>query len=205
MKILLTGFEPFAQWKVNPSEQIVRALAKTQRSHYELIAEILPVDYVQAGSRIKRLIQKHKPDAVVCLGLAPERRSLSLERVALNLDDAPLPDNSGRVRIGRHILPDGPAAYYSTHTLNKLLTAFINNNLSVVVSNHAGTYLCNHVFYLARHEIERMGLPSPCGFIHLPGMPSARGKQKRLTLRDMTKAIELCLDALSRSRKRPIP
>ena len=113
MKILLTGFEPFGSVRLNPSEQIVREIAERSRSggKDDLITEILPTEFVAAGKRIKRLIRSIRPAVVVCLGVAASRDKISLERVALNLNDEALPDNAGRVRLGRPIVRGGPLAF----------------------------------------------------------------------------------------------
>jgi pyroglutamyl-peptidase len=157
MKILLTGFEPYGVVEVNPSEQVVRRIAARARARGQnnLYTEILPTEFVAAGKRIRQLIRKLRPGAVLCLGVAPSRDKISLERIALNLNDDPLPDNAGRVRAGRRIVPGGPVAYWSTLPLERIRKQLEKRGVPVSYSNHAGTYLCNHVFYVARHEIER--------------------------------------------------
>ena len=105
MKILLTGFEPFGPVRVNPSEQIVRRIAAQARARgdRDLLADVLPTEFAAADKRIRRLIRKFRPAAVLCLGVAPQRDKISLERFALNLDDDSLPDNAGRCRAGRAV------------------------------------------------------------------------------------------------------
>ncbi|MBI1956809.1 MAG: hypothetical protein HYS38_10480 [Acidobacteria bacterium] len=198
MKILLTGFEPYRRLHVNPSEQVVRALAKQEqlRGDADLVTEILPTEYVRAGKRIRQLIRRIRPGVVLCLGVAPARRAISLERVALNLDDDPLPDNAGQIRSGRPIVRGGPAAYWSTLPLERLRRVLEKHGIPVMVSNHAGTYLCNHVFYLARREMEPWGDRAPCGFIHLPGPRPRREKTNAIPLHKMVEAIECCLQVL---------
>ncbi|OFW01628.1 MAG: hypothetical protein A3G20_01790 [Acidobacteria bacterium RIFCSPLOWO2_12_FULL_59_11] len=198
MKILLTGFEPFGRWKVNPSEQVIRALAKQARwrTDADLVTEILPTEYVRAGKRIRQLIRRIRPGVVLCLGVAPACRAISLERVALNLDDDPLPDNAGQFRSGRPIVRGGTVAYWSTLPLERLRRVLEKRGIPVTISNHAGAYLCNHVFYLARHEMEPWGDRAPCGFIHLPGPRPRREKSNAIPLHTMVEAIECCLQVL---------
>lgn len=201
MKILLTGFEPFGRWKVNPSERVVRALAKQARLRNDthLVTAILPTEYARAAKTIQRLIRTLRPEAVLCLGVAPARRAISLERVALNLNDDPLPDNAGQIRSGQPIVRGGPAAYWSTLPLQRLRQDLEKRSIPINISNHAGAYLCNHVFYLARHEIERLENNAPCGLIHIPGQ-SSRGKTGvKVPLSRITEAIECCLGVLSRT------
>ena len=204
MKILLTGFEPFGPVRVNPSEQIVRRIAAQARSRRDdgLVAEVLPTEFAAAERRLRRLIRQFRPDAVLCLGVAPQRDKISLERVALNLDDDSLPDNAGRRRAGRRILADGPAAYWSTLPLERFRKQLERRHIPVSYSNHAGTYLCNHVFYVACHEIERLGNGAPCGFVHVP--PALQRSSRRLKdskppglpLATMVEAVERCLEIL---------
>jgi pyroglutamyl-peptidase len=204
MKILLTGFEPFGPVRVNPSEQIVRRIAAQvqARGDPDLLAEVLPTEFTAAEKRIRQLIRRVRPEAVLCLGVAPQRDKISLERVALNLDDDALPDNAGRRRAGHRIVPRGPAAYWSTLPLERFRKQLERRNIPVSYSNHAGTYLCNHVFYVARHEIERLGNRAPCGFVHVP--PALKQVRKRskaakprgIPLSTMVEAVECCLAVL---------
>ena len=202
MKILLTGFEPFGPVRVNPSEQIVRRIGEEARGsgNVELRAEVLPTEFAAADRRIRQLIRKFRPDVVLCLGVAAQRDKISLERVALNLDDDSLPDNAGRCRAGRRIVPSGPAAYWSTLPLERIRRQIERRGIPVSYSNHAGTYLCNHIFYVARHEIEKMGNGAPCGFVHVPPIRerAKKGKPHGLALDTMVEAVECCLEVLRR-------
>jgi pyroglutamyl-peptidase len=198
MKILLTGFEPFGPVRVNPSEQIIRRIAEEARGRgrTELRAEVLPTEFVAAERRIRRLIRQFRPDAVLCLGVAPQRDKISLERFALNLDDDSLPDNAGRCRAGRQIVPKGPAAYWSTLPLERFRRVLERRGIPVSYSNHAGTYLCNHIFYVTRHEVEKMGNGAPCGFVHVPPLRMRGKKAHGLRLDTMVEAVECCLGVL---------
>lgn len=209
MKILLTGFEPFGPVQVNPSEQIVRRIREETKEVAEgskeesktrgtgdLRAEVLPTEFIAADRRIRQLIREFRPDAVLCLGVAPQRDKISLERFALNMDDDVLPDNAGRSRTGRPIAPNGPAAYWSTLPLERFERQLKRRGIPVVYSNHAGTYLCNHVFYVVRHLLEQLGSSAPCGFVHLPPLRTRGGKARGLPLDTMVEAVECCLSVL---------
>ena len=119
--------------------------------------------------------------------------------MALNLDDGGMPDNAGVSRTGQRIVPDGPLEYQSTLPLVQMREALRQRGIPAVISNHAGTYVCNHVFYLARHEVERLGIGSLCGFIHIPQMSENRGALPMfgLALDVMMEAVECCLKVRS--------
>ena len=166
MTILITGFDPFGEVSANPSQAIIEALDGSPG----LVTHTLPVIYAQAGARLNALIDATQPQAVIALGVARGRPAISLERIALNLDDASAPDNAGELRQGVPIAADGPLAYESTLPLHDLLAALKARGIPAHISNHAGAYLCNHVFYSARHHLTRAGRPIPCGFIHVPAV-----------------------------------
>lgn len=205
MTILVTGFEPFDGLAVNPSGAIVEALAQMPpgRHAVELVTEILPTEFRAAGDRIVSLIRELRPQAVVSVGLAASTSAIRLERHALNLNDSLRPDNGGDLATGRLIDPDGPIGYWSTLPLDAMLTALKARDIPSIITNHAGAYVCNHVFYTARREIERLGWAIPSGFIHVPLMteqavtPPAPGAS--LPLATMVDAIECCLSVLGGS------
>jgi pyroglutamyl-peptidase len=213
MKILVTGFNSFAGVRVNPSEQVVRAIAerrrpgaRTQAGTAEIVAEVLPTEYAAATRKLRNLIRTHHPDAVVCLGVAPRRVAISLERIALNLDDDATADNAGVIRRGRQIVRGGPDVYWSTLPLAALARALQRRGIKAIISNHAGAFLCNHAFYIARHEREqyetaraRRGIP--CGFIHLPGLRGGKSARER-SLNRMIRAVECCLAVIRKRETR---
>src|SRR6185503_14590339 len=158
MTTLLTGFNRFGDLEVNPTQLIVESMAKRPGAftNFNLVVEVLPTEFIVAGNRISQLIRQHRPEMVVCLGVGAGLGEIHLERVALNLDDGGLPDNAGVSRTGQKIVPDGPLAYHSTLPLVRMREALRQRGIPAIISNHAGTYVCNHVFYLARHEVERL-------------------------------------------------
>jgi pyroglutamyl-peptidase len=200
MRILLTGFEPFGKLEANPSQLIVERLA--DGAGRDLVAEVLPTEYAAAGARIRALIRQVHPGAVVCLGVAGRSDAIRLERVALNLDDTQKPDNAGETPAGRLIAPAGPVGYWSTLPLAEMHAALQEREIPVRLSNHAGTYICNHVFYAARHEIERLGSGVPCGFIHVPLAAHQAGTEEELErslpLDTMVQAVTCCLEVLKK-------
>ena len=187
-KILLTGFEAFAKVDINPSQKIVEALA--QRGDPWLHTAVLPVRYDDAARHLLKLMQAHQPDAVLMLGVAQKRSKFSLERIALNLDDASIPDNAGVLREGLPIDADGPLALETRLPLDRLYASLQAADIPVGYSNHAGTYLCNHIFYAALRAIPAS---IACGFVHLPGIGAA---PDGLPLELMQAGVALLCEAL---------
>jgi pyroglutamyl-peptidase len=201
MTILLTGFTPFGGLTTNPSQGIVEALAA--RGAADLVAEVLPTEFAAAGRRVGELIRQLRPRAVVCLGVGRDRDAVCLERVALNLDDCEEPDNAGHAPAGQLIAPDGPLAYWSTLPLERMRATLRQRGVRVRISNHAGTYVCNHVFYLARHELETLGSRAPCGFIHVP-LPAgeadpADAARPLPSLPHLVEAVACCLEVVRKA------
>jgi pyroglutamyl-peptidase len=189
MKILLTGFTPFPGVDVNPTTHIIREIANRQYPGLEIVAEVLPTAYDDAGARVEALIAGNSPDAVVCLGVAQRRSAISLERVARNRDSATQPDNAGAIRDNAPIVPDGAETYFSTLPLERFQVALAAQGVPVEFSDDAGAYVCNHVFYRARYALERAAQTIPCGFIHVPGLGD---EPPGLPLETMIAAVEMC-------------
>jgi pyroglutamyl-peptidase len=200
MRILVTGFEPFGSHASNPSQEIVTALAARASAAvgrpFQLHTTVLPTEYDRAASRITLLIAELSPDAIVCLGVAGKADGICLERIALNLNDAELADNAGEIRTAQPIIPGAPMAYLSTLPLAAMLQELRGARFPTSISNHAGTYVCNHVFYTARHTIEQKRATTPCGFIHVPVVDDGKG----LTVLQLTDAIEVILQVMARHR-----
>lgn len=189
MPILLTGFNAFDGLQANPSQQVVKAIAARQRFP-QVITAVLPTEFAAAGEQIQMLIYQHQPQAVISLGVARTRSAINLERIAINLDDATIPDNAGVQPQGRSIVPGASLAYRSTLPLESMLDALNQHNIPAIISNHAGTYVCNHIFFTALHLVETQQMNIPCGFIHLPPIAD---QPPGLPLLTMTEAVECCL------------
>lgn len=189
--LLVTGFEPFGSVLENPSQRIVEHMA--QRKDLPLVTALLPVDYKKAAQQIIGLIEKHDPQAVVMLGVGQSRDAIGLERIAVNINDAPLPDNAGELLQGKAIAEDGPVGYWSTLPMAAMFAAIEALDIPVKYSNHAGAYLCNHVFYSIRHYFEQQQVKIPAGFIHVPDMGD---EAPAMPIETQIRAIEACLDVL---------
>ncbi len=191
-KILLTGFEPFGKASSNPSGEIVK-----QISGENIITAILPVAYAQSAERLLALIAEHNPDVVICLGQAEGRKEITPERVAINLDDARLPDNEGVLRNDVRILDNGPDAYFTTLPINKMVEAIKAAGVPASVSLSAGAFMCNHVFYVAQNKFA--GTKVRSGFVHVPLMDSQAPEFPGLPtmpLDQMVTAVRAMLEAL---------
>jgi pyroglutamyl-peptidase len=191
--VLLTGFEPFGRATSNPSGEIVK-----QISGDNIVTAILPVTYAQSARHLLALIAQHNPDVVICLGQAEGRTSITPEKVAINLDDAPLDDNEGVVRNDVKILDNGPDAYFSTLPLNTMVDAIKAQGIPVAISLSAGAFLCNHVFYIAQNKFAGTNVRS--GFVHVPLMDSQASQFPGLPtmpLDQMVTAIKTILKVVS--------
>jgi pyroglutamyl-peptidase len=195
MKALVTGFEPFGGDRVNPSFE---ALARLPRrlGTLDIATTALPVAYDRALPGLREALAASAPDIVLCTGLAGGRAELSLERVAINIDDARIPDNDGRQPIDRPVVADGPAAYFATLPIKAAVAALREAGLPAAVSNSAGTFLCNHVFYGLMHEAARGGQRFRGGFLHVPYLPSQAARTPgapSMALEQIVEGIEIIL------------
>ncbi|MET1035804.1 MAG: pyroglutamyl-peptidase I [Arthrobacter sp.] len=176
--ILLTGFEPFGGDTTNPSIDAARlAAAALNASGIDAAAEQLPCVFAQAPAALGAAIERHGPDVVVCVGLAAGRGAVSLERVAVNLIDARIPDNAGEQPVDRAVEAGGPAAYFGTLPVKRALRALEAGGLEGRISQTAGTYVCNQVFYALMHILRTRGGSVRGGFVHVPpvGDPGRAG------------------------------
>lgn len=189
-KVLLTGFEPFDGGNINPSELIATHLHGSEIHGYEIVGKILPCCFGPATRDLKRHMRRIRPALVICLGQAGGRDGITPERIAVNIADANIPDNAGRQPIDKPVINGGPAAYWSTLPIREIVSALRSRNIPASISNSAGTFVCNHVFYGLMHALQE----SPevrGGFIHVPFMPQQAGKSKpRLPLKKMIEAIK---------------
>jgi pyroglutamyl-peptidase len=167
--VLLTGFEPFNKANVNPAWEAVRALDGWSGAGFRVEVRQLPCVFVDAREALAAMVDELHPDIVIAVGQAGGRAEISVERVAINVDDASILDNAGRQPVDRPIVEDGPAAYFSTLPIKAMVAAMREKGLTAGVSQTAGTFVCNHVFYGLMHHTA--GKPTRAGFIHVPFLP----------------------------------
>ena len=177
--ILVTGFRPFAGHPANPSGLVARSLAGRSFSGYRVRGAVLPVVYAKIEEAIDLLLTEVKPAAVVSLGLDYKTDVIKLERIAINLDDASIPDEADDLRSGTRIAQRGPAARWSTLPLDSIAPALTAAGVPFKFSSHAGAFLCNHLMYHVCGRATRAGIPA--GFIHLPPTPDLLRPEDRAT------------------------
>jgi pyroglutamyl-peptidase len=172
--VLLTGFEAFGGDAVNPSWQAASALQGRQIVGHRVIAAQLPTVFAESLVRLRALLRAHRPVLVVALGQAGGRSAISLERVAINICDARIPDNAGAQPVDEPVLADGPCAYFSSLPIKAMLQALRQAGIAGEVSQTAGSFVCNQVFYGLMHELatRRALRHTRGGFIHVPWLPS---------------------------------
>jgi pyroglutamyl-peptidase len=171
--VLLTGFEPFGGEATNPSWEIARALDGWICEGRVVRSALLPCVFGEALAALDDAIDAHRPELVLCLGQAGGRAELSIERVAVNVDDARIPDNRGRQPIDAAIVAGGPAAYFSTLPIKAIARDLRAAGIAGAVSNTAGTFVCNHVFYALMHRLATRPALAHVrgGFVHVPYTP----------------------------------
>jgi pyroglutamyl-peptidase len=170
MSVLVTGFGRYGDQTSNPSELLARALDGQRIAGETTTGVVLPVATVQVGGALATAISNARPRIVVALGVAPGRTAPSLERVAINVRDFPIPDTDGAQPVDQPVVADGPDAYFTTLPVKMILFAWRTAELPGYISNTAGTYVCNQVFYLVSHLARQDGFRA--GFIHLPAVPA---------------------------------
>ena len=201
MCIIITGFEPFNNEATNPTQELVRKLQVTAPGDGNLVTDVLPVDTIAAPAYLTALLDRHHPTAVLLMGLAMGRAVLSVERVAINVRDFNIPDNAGVQLHDQPIVPDGPAAYFSTIPVCAIRERLCANGIPAEISNSAGTYLCNQVLYTALHWAAQREQKPSIGFLHTPPLPGQVAAQQRpgpsMAFETMLTGVRIILDILN--------
>lgn len=201
-RVLLTGFDPFgdagpAGLVLNPSWLAVQALRGKRIAGHRVVSAQLPTVFEASALELVRLLKLHKPALVVCTGQAGGRSAVSLERVAINVNDARIPDNTGGQPVDTPVVPGGPAAYFSTLPIKAMLQALQHAGVTAEVSQTAGTFVCNHVFYALMHALAtQRGLKrTRGGFIHVPYVPEQVAGQSvpSMPLEEIVKGLRLAV------------
>lgn len=166
--ILLTGFEPFGGESTNPSWTAAREAGVLLRAEGHDVRTVeLPCVFGDSIRALEEALGQYSPQLVICAGQAGGRSRISLERIAINCDDARIPDNAGNAPVDEPVVPGGPAAYFSSLPVKAALAALGAEQIPAEVSQTAGTYVCNHLFYGLMHAL-RLRPGTRGGFVHVP-------------------------------------
>ena len=186
--VLVTAFEAFHDEPVNPTEDVLRALPSVF-SGAHIVTATLPVRYGRAFEVLQEACLSHDPDAVIMLGLAKGRTHISLERIAINVASSSIADNAGTIKHEVPLVHDGPPAYFARINIPQTIKALQENNIPAQVSNTAGTYVCNDVFYRLLHAINGAQKPRGVCFVHMPLIPSQVKEDKPLPSLDLVHTV----------------
>lgn len=196
MKILLTGFTAFGQEATNPSWDLIN---QSDLGKFAAEIQTLEIETVYRKSRdiLEDKLLEFKPDLVLLFGQAGGRTAISVERIAINVNDSRAADNSGEILTDEVIFADGPAAYFSTLDYKEIVNTLRTAKIPAYVSDTAGTYVCNNLFYTLMYLSDKHDLPISGGFIHVPfehGQVLGRSNQPSMSLDTMTRACELIIE-----------
>jgi len=207
---LITGFEAYGGWALNPSAQLAHALDGALIGGLRVVGRTLPVAMTGLAQRIESLLEETRPALVIALGLAPGEAMIRLERFGVNLADFEIADNAGARLSDAAIVPEGAAARAATLPLRAIEKALLADGIPIRLSTSAGAYLCNAILYLLLDALERRHWRVPCGFIHLPYLPEqvammfadARAGKIEVNQRADTASMDLAL--MERALRRAI-
>lgn len=176
MRILVTGFEPFGEDKINPSAEIVRKLTKDRKllekcAGVEFVFKVLPVSYEKSIALLEEIYSGSEFDFSLHLGQAGGTAAITIERVAVNLMDSEHPDNDNVTKVEERINPESADGFLTKINVKALVQYLNKNKIPAVISYTAGQYICNEVYYYSLSRSHRTGNPRQCLFVHLPFLP----------------------------------
>ena len=202
MKILVTAFDPFGGERINPALEAVK-LMRDQIEGAEIVKLEIPTVFHKSIEKVKAAILSENPDVVLSIGQAGGRFEVTPERVAINVDDARIPDNEGNQPLNQPIFENGEPAYFATLPVKAIVEAIQAEGLPASLSNSAGTFVCNHIMYGVLYHISTMGKPIRAGFIHVPFTPEQVAKRPTpapsLSAVDICRALEAAVAAIVRN------
>ena len=200
MKILLTAFTPFDGESINPALEAMKLLPDKIGNLQVLKLEV-PTVFGKSARLVIETIEQEKPDFVLSIGQAGGRAEITPERIAINIDDARIPDNEGNQPVDQPIYLDGENAYFSTLPVKAMVEAIKKAGLPAALSNSAGTYVCNHLMYSVLYYIQINALPIKAGFIHVPYIPEQTVEKKdipSLELSEIVRGLNAALETISK-------
>ena len=197
-KLLLTAFTPFDGEKINPALEAVK-LVKDRIGNLLIVKLEVPTVFGKSIDTVREAIEREKPDFVLSIGQAGGRAEITPERVAINLNDARIPDNEGNQPIDEPVFPDGENAYFSTLPVKAMVEAIRKEGLPSSLSNSAGTYVCNHLMYGVLYYLDKRPVIK-AGFIHVPYIPEQTKNKKEmpaLELSEIVRGLEAAITAIA--------
>jgi len=200
MKLLLTGFDPFGGEPINPAWEV-----SDQVGDVEVVKLMVPTVFYKSIDTVAAAIEKEKPDAVLCIGQAGGRFDLNPERVAININDARIPDNEGNQPLDGPVFEDGETAYFATLPIKAMAEEIRKAGVPASVSNTAGTYVCNHLMYGVLYTLANKYPDVRGGFMHVPFITSQVINRKpiapSLSLEQIVTGIEAAVKAIGENKE----
>jgi len=201
--IVLTGFEPYGDFKVNPSWEAARTLNEREIASFQIKSFKIHLTYKKIKQDITKIIETYKPTVLITLGQS-YRSMISLEKVAINfadLTEAKILYNCGTRPKDEKLEPEAPSAYFSTLPLRRILKELRTNEVPAEISYTAGTFACNQIFFHTMHYLHSQNLDMTAGFIHVPCLPSQAALLQKMSRRNVssmnlettTKAVEIAI------------
>ncbi|MBO1265126.1 pyroglutamyl-peptidase I [Proteiniclasticum sp. SCR006] len=204
MKILVTAFDPFGGESINPALEAVKLMKDTIEGA-EIVKLEIPTVFRKSIDKTREAIEKENPDVVLCVGQAGGRFEVTPERVAINVDDARIPDNENNQPIDVPIYEDGEPAYFSTLPVKAMVEAIRSEGLPSSLSNSAGTFVCNHIMYGVLYTIDKMGKDIRAGFVHVPFIPQQVARRPApapsMSMEDIARALEAAVSAIVKNEE----
>ncbi|HHP5634636.1 TPA: pyroglutamyl-peptidase I [Bacillus paranthracis] len=195
--VLLTGFDPFGGESINPAWEVAKSLHEKTIGEYKIISKQVPTVFDKSIQVLKEYIDELNPEIIICVGQAGGRPDITIERVAINIDDARIADNEGNQPVDVPVVEEGPAAYWSTLPMKAFVKKLQEEGIPASVSQTAGTFVCNHLFYGLMHELEKRDKKIKGGFIHIPFLPEQASNypgQPSMSLSTIRKGVELAVE-----------
>ncbi|TDB47393.1 pyroglutamyl-peptidase I [Photorhabdus luminescens] len=194
--VLITAFEPFDGEAINPSWESVRQLQNQQLSGAHIETRQLPCVFNTSLTNLYTAIDEIQPELVIAVGQAGGRSDITVERIAININDARIPDNQGNQPIDTPIVTTGPAAYFATLPIKAIVSGLQAAGIPASISQSAGTYVCNHVMYGLLHHLALTYPNVRGGFIHIPYLPEQAVKHPgtpSMALETITTALKIAI------------
>lgn len=198
MKILMTGFDPFGGESINPAFEAVKKMPEKIKG-VQIIKKEIPTVFQKSIQVLEEAINTYEPDWVICVGQAGGRDKISVEKVAINYDQARIADNEGNQPLNSPIVPGAPTAYFSSLPVQAIAKNWQDHKIPGEISYTAGTFVCNHIFYGLMNLISKNHPNIRGGFIHVPFLPEQTLDKKNMphmSLEMMTKALELAVESI---------